>query len=250
MTKMSQIANISKEASMAAGKADPDRKELDVVSCSMFFLGHELTNDKFQHLKEQSPQTIRAIKEDKEALTPESPSSDSQFHVENNKFAFSPGQLSRLLNPKSLAAFWALGGLVGIEKGLRTNRKSGLSLDETAIDGTITFEEATNGHASTSSNDVVYADGKAHLIPAASMARAESFADRKRIFKDNRLPTKKAKSIWELAWIAYNDKVLILLTVAAVVSLALGLFQTFGQKHENGEAKVEWVEGVAIVAAM
>jgi Ca2+-transporting ATPase len=40
------------------------------------------------------------------------------------------------------------------------------------------------------------------------------------------------------------------LTTAAVVSLALGLYQTFGQKHEPGEAKVEWVEGVAIMAAV
>jgi Ca2+-transporting ATPase len=44
--------------------------------------------------------------------------------------------------------------------------------------------------------------------------------------------------------------VLILLTIAAVISLALGLYQTFGQKHEPGEAKVEWVEGVAIMVAI
>jgi magnesium-transporting ATPase (P-type) len=66
----------------------------------------------------------------------------------------------------------------------------------------------------------------------------------------NRLPEKKSKSLLELAWLAYNDKVLILLTVAAVVSLALGLYQTFGTPHEPGEAKVEWVEGVAIIVAI
>ncbi|GME27233.1 ATPase P-type K/Mg/Cd/Cu/Zn/Na/Ca/Na/H-transporter [Neofusicoccum parvum] len=49
---------------------------------------------------------------------------------------------------------------------------------------------------------------------------------------------------------AYNDKVLILLTIAAVISLALGLYETFGQKHEDGEPKVEWVEGVAIMVAI
>lgn len=66
----------------------------------------------------------------------------------------------------------------------------------------------------------------------------------------NRLPEKKSKSLLELAWLAYNDKVLILLTVAAIVSLALGLYQTFGTPHEPGEAKVEWVEGVAIIVAI
>lgn len=49
---------------------------------------------------------------------------------------------------------------------------------------------------------------------------------------------------------AYNDKILILLTIAAIVSLALGLYQTLGTPHEPGEAKVEWVEGVAIIVAI
>jgi Ca2+-transporting ATPase len=38
--------------------------------------------------------------------------------------------------------------------------------------------------------------------------------------------------------------------VAAVVSLALGLYQTFGVKHEPGTPSVEWVEGVAILIAI
>ena len=46
------------------------------------------------------------------------------------------------------------------------------------------------------------------------------------------------------------DKVLLLLSAAAVISLALGLYQTFGVKHEPGAAKVDWVEGVAIIVAI
>lgn len=42
---------------------------------------------------------------------------------------------------------------------------------------------------------------------------------------------------------AYNDKVLLLLTAAAVISLALGSYQTLGVKHKEDEPKVEWVEG-------
>ncbi len=49
---------------------------------------------------------------------------------------------------------------------------------------------------------------------------------------------------------AYNDKVLLLLTAAAIISLALGLYQTFGIKHKPGEPKVEWIEGVAIIVAI
>lgn len=64
------------------------------------------------------------------------------------------------------------------------------------------------------------------------------------------MPEKKSKTLLELAWTTYNDRVLILLTIAAVVSLALGLFQTFGTAHKPGEPRVEWVEGVAIMVAI
>jgi Ca2+-transporting ATPase len=76
-----------------------------------------------------------------------------------------------------------------------------------------------------------------------------NFSDRKRVFGENRLPERKPKSIFRLAWIALQDRVLILLSVAAVVSLALGLYRTFGQTEHVG-AKVEWVEGVAIIVAI
>lgn len=75
--------------------------------------------------------------------------------------------------------------------------------------------------------------------------------ERSRVFKDNRLPQRKTKNIFQLMWMAYNDKVLILLTIAAVISLALGIYQSIETaKSANGEAPVEWVEGVAIMVAI
>ena len=41
-----------------------------------------------------------------------------------------------------------------------------------------------------------------------------------------------------------------MLTVAAVISLALGLFQDFGTQRPDGAPKVDWVEGVAIMVAI
>ena len=192
-----------------------------------------------------------------DALSPD-PTNEDMYNVPDNKFAFSPGQLSKLLNPKSLDAFYALGGLAGLEKGLRSDRAAGLSTDEATLDGAVAFEDvAPKGTPKYGSNgDVVPVPKTAHANPAAAAAAAATahatgqFADRKRVFRDNRLPEKKAKSLLQLAWIAYNDKVLILLTIAAVVSLALGLYQTLGVPHEEGEAKVEWVEGVAIMVAI
>ncbi|KAF4542244.1 ATPAse P-type K/Mg/Cd/Cu/Zn/Na/Ca/Na/H-transporter [Lasiodiplodia theobromae] len=190
------------------------------------------------------------ILNDHDALKPD-PGTEHTFEVEDNKFAFSPGQLSKLYNPKSLGAFHALGGLNGLVKGLRTDRKSGLSLDEENLDGHVSFEEATTPSSTESDKK-----GGANLQRTATThsqkhgTRPHAYSDRKRIFSDNRLPEKKPKSILQLAWMAYNDKVLILLTIAAIISLALGLYETFGQSHEDGEPKVEWVEGVAIMVAI
>ncbi|KAL4864246.1 hypothetical protein BDV12DRAFT_176467 [Aspergillus spectabilis] len=163
------------------------------------------------------------------------PSGESDSEVENNKFAFSPGQLDKLLNPKNFGAFGNFGGLRGLEKGLRTDVQSGLSIDETVLDGTMSFSEAV-------SQTFVPAPKSAS---SASLAPSQDrFADRQRVFGTNKLPEKELKSIWELVWIAYNDKVLILLSIAAVVSLAVGIPQSV-----RGTG-VEWVEGAAIIAAI
>lgn len=198
-----------------------------------------------------------------DALSPD-PGTEDMFVCEDNRFAYSPGQLSKLLNPKSWNAFYAIGGLAGLEKGLQTNRKEGLSVDETSVDGTVAFEDvAAKGaqrHGSVTEDQIAKAakhqssDGgnkSGHPQPSPMNVEAGSpFADRKRIFRDNRLPAKKSKSLLQIAWETYNDKILILLTFAAIISLALGLYQTFGVSHEGGGAKVEWVEGVAILVRL
>ncbi|EEY19509.1 calcium-transporting ATPase [Verticillium alfalfae VaMs.102] len=188
-------------------------------------------------------------------LSPD-PGEEQLYNVANNPFAFSPGQLTKIINPKSLEAFVALGGLPGLEKGLRTDRAAGLSLDEATISDPISFEDAVAAGTDTANPKKAALDVNAIAKEAGSqpdgLAGNDSdgnFGDRKRVFGENLLPERKSKSFLELAWIALQDKVLILLSVAAVISLALGLYQTFGNKHHQG-AKVEWVEGVAIVVAI
>jgi Ca2+-transporting ATPase len=187
------------------------------------------------------------IMNDAEALKMDKAEDKDAFEVANNPFAFSPGQLSKLFDPKSLPAFYALGGLDGIEKGLRSDRRSGLSADETALDGAISFESAT-GHKVKQSAAAPGAVKKSHT--GSHKAADAPFVDRKRVYSDNRLPEKKGKSLLEIMWITYNDKILILLSAAAVISLAVGIYQTVGIEHKPGEPGIEWVEGVAIVAAI
>ena len=151
--------------------------------------------------------------------------------------------LTNYLNPKSLSVFKALGGLAGIEKGLRTSIRSGLSVDEVHLDGNVSFEDATRIGEKGSHYDDVPLERK----DSAAIRREVKgqFEDRLRVFRDNRLPEKKADSIFVLIWRAYNDKILILLTIAAVISLSLGIYETV-----SGGSSVDWVEGVAICVAI
>ena len=194
-----------------------------------------------------------------EALESPRQGTGASFKTKQNKrkFAFSPAQLSRLVNSdKSLSAFYAFDGLAGLERGLRTDRRCGLSLDETVLDdfanndliprdtGIRTSKEEGEGLASVAiarATSTWTAPGRLHDM---------AFADRKRVFQDNTLPTKKSLNIFQLMWMAYNDYVLIFLTAAAVVSLAVGFYQAFGTVHTPSNPPIEWVEGVAIVTAI
>ncbi|KAF7589454.1 plasma membrane calcium [Aspergillus hancockii] len=173
-----------------------------------------------------------------DALNPDA-RNEHDFVVEDNKFAFSPGQLNKMQNPKSLAAFQALGGLHGLERGLRTDLSAGLSVDEGRLEGTISFQEATSSQKT---------DTKQQLssITETPASEADSqFLDRVRIFSQNRLPARKSAGFLKLLWLAYNDKIIILLTIAAVVSLSLGIYETISEG-----SGVDWVEGVAICVAI
>lgn len=177
-----------------------------------------------------------------DALRPDKGNEDD-FVVQSNPFAFTPGQLNKLLNPKSLSAFKALGGLRGLERGLRTSISAGLSVDETRLDGQISFDEAT-----AAGKEKVYGNSALSSTPSRTETQgvgSSQFDDRLRVFGDNRLPERKPDGILVLIWRAYNDKILILLTIAAVVSLALGIYESVA-----GDSGVDWVEGVAICVAI
>ncbi|KAF2171282.1 hypothetical protein M409DRAFT_18397 [Zasmidium cellare ATCC 36951] len=194
----------------------------------------------------QSKQDItdHPVLSDEEALKPD-PGTEEEFERENNPFAFAPGHMTKLLNPKSLGAFHALGGLAGLEKGLRTDRISGLSVDEQNLDGQISFEQATKVDTPSSDKTAVATVAEPPMADSSDEKQAAgTFVDRKRIFDENTLPERKPKSIFELMWLAYNDKVLIVLTVAAFIALALGIYQGIAFNE------VEWIEGVAILVAI
>ncbi|KAL4909591.1 hypothetical protein BDW74DRAFT_146831 [Aspergillus multicolor] len=182
-----------------------------------------------------------------EALAPD-PQYVKDFRVVDNKFAFSPGQLNKLFNPKSLAAFHALGGLHGLEVGLQTDLEHGLSTSETTLPKCISIDEARQATCTSkarSSKHKTTSTSQSLSNPQPTLSISQTFADRTRIFGTNALPPAPTKPFTRLLWDAYNDKIIILLTIAAVVSLALGIYEA-----ASGQSQVDWIEGVAVCVAI
>ncbi|KAG8213247.1 Ca-transporting ATPase [Butyriboletus roseoflavus] len=181
-------------------------------------------------------------------------------------FSFDPSQLASLLDPKDLDALQALGGTTTILDGLGTHPTRGLLLaapdrgdgrPSHAILGA--GEGASQRHdryvpKSAQDNDNSQsrlsstADGS--NVCSVPDAHTASMADRKAVYGENILPQRPTTSLLGLMWLALKDKVLVLLSIAAVVSLALGLFQDFGTTLPAGQPPVDWVEGVAIIIAI
>ncbi|ORY05891.1 calcium-translocating P-type ATPase [Basidiobolus meristosporus CBS 931.73] len=146
--------------------------------------------------------------------------------LQGPEFSFTPAQIMEWIDNKDLQALLHIGGIDGIIHGLHTDAELGLQTEE-AID------ENTSSHVPP---DKPIVDT---LIT--------SLNERRQVFGTNTLPEAKAKSIFQLIWMAYQDKMLILLTIAALVSLALGIYEDVTR---TDEAEIHWVEGFAIIVAI
>ncbi|KAF2868451.1 hypothetical protein BDV95DRAFT_500506 [Massariosphaeria phaeospora] len=187
-----------------------------------------------------STSNVSTVVDDSDTAIWEELRSEIDPGVNTEPFAFTPGQLNKLLNPKSLAVYHALGGIQGIAAGLQSDLHSGLSVDESIAPRNVSFAEATNPHTSIK--------GQEWSRPPTD---GQPFEDRVRVYGRNILPLKRVTPLWKLVWGAYNDTVLIVLTVAAAISLALGLYETLGVVHPpDAPASVDWVEGLAICIAI
>ncbi|EJS43714.1 pmc1p [Saccharomyces arboricola H-6] len=137
---------------------------------------------------------------------------------DQDNFKLSKGQLSDLHNPKSIGSFIKLFGheTNRFFKYLKTDKGTGISLSE-----------KTDYHKT----------------------------NRYKTYGDNTLPERTPKSFLQLVWAAFNDKTMQLLTVAAIVSFILGLYELWMQPPQydpegNIIKQVDWIEGVAIMIAV
>ncbi|XP_029457498.1 plasma membrane calcium-transporting ATPase 1 isoform X1 [Rhinatrema bivittatum] len=82
---------------------------------------------------------------------------------------------------------------------------------------------------------------------------------RQEVFGKNTIPPKKPKTFLQLVWEALQDVTLIILEVAAIISLGLSFYRPPGGNHElcgeitggeEEEGETGWIEGVAILLSV
>lgn len=233
-----QQQDLEQEEEEERGRQASPRSDLD---------GHP-GSEPLRHVHDDTPCSPPSIDPDPAPVA--APSSTIVAPPPSEKAVLTPDQLDALVEQRTLTALRALGGTRGVLSGLKVDPS--LGLESSRRDGPEAGKDG-GGDAEPVAKDT-------SLTPLASLT---SLASRRSVYGANILPSRRAKSILSLAWTALKDKVLVILCAAAVVSLALGIYQAVGVPPErvrspscpdtvNGcpVAQVDWVEGVAIVVAI
>ncbi|KAI9318132.1 PMCA-type calcium-translocating P-type ATPase [Dichotomocladium elegans] len=160
----------------------------------------------------------------------------------SNPFAFTPAQLSSLVDPKNLDLLVRYGGLDGVARGLHLNNIHRGLCPTDQITSAVTLDDSIDTKDDT-------AEQQSHPFGPTNTMDC-----RTTIFGPNVLPETKAKNVFQLMLLAFRDKTLILLSVASVISLVIGIYETVSVKEYDSQGNqipgLKWVEGVAIVVAI
>ncbi|KAI8647336.1 PMCA-type calcium-translocating P-type ATPase [Parasitella parasitica] len=186
-----------------------------------------------------------------EASGPLKPNSSAETHIlphldPANPFAFSLEQVTSIVDQKDYQFIQHVGGIKGIAKGLHSNIESGLDWNE----DNLAYVRMFDLHNEKSEQDETFYPAQLPL----STQDSETFTQRRHIFGSNVLPKVEEVTLLQLMWEAFQDKTLILLTISAMVSLTVGIYEdihtveydSFGNKIPG----LKWVEGVAVIVAV
>ncbi|XP_071987670.1 plasma membrane calcium-transporting ATPase 2 [Engystomops pustulosus] len=98
-------------------------------------------------------------------------------------------------------------------------------------------------------------------LPPGLPGTGADLEKRRQVFGKNFIPPKKPKTFLQLVWEALQDVTLIILEIAAIISLGLSFYQPPGGENEGcggaaagaedeGEAEAGWIEGAAILLSV
>lgn len=147
----------------------------------------------------------------------------------SNAFAFVPDQLSALMDPKNLPLLRSYGGLEGVARGLHVDLQTGLTPNAPQHQN-ITLDQVIK-----EKDDSVYVEDvdfkRSNTVQSlgrqlthktdATITPPDAFPQRKHTFGPNVLPETQSKSIFQLMWVAFQDKTLVHYTVITSFLLEL-----------------------------
>ncbi|KAJ3334389.1 hypothetical protein HDU76_000085 [Blyttiomyces sp. JEL0837] len=138
-----------------------------------------------------------------------------------------------------------LGGVHGLLKALSVDPEYGISTLGTEELGSVAVSKYADDKKVGSSGDV---------LNAGSGGAGISEELRRETFGANVLPAAKTKSLLQFILTAMSDKILILLSVAAIASLGVGLYEDLKFVPDDAppedKQKSHWIEGFAILVAV
>ncbi|KAJ2381943.1 plasma membrane calcium, partial [Coemansia sp. RSA 2603] len=168
-------------------------------------------------------------------------------------------QLSVMVADKDITALQKIGGTNALLNALNVEIDAGLVPEDRNVDGIAAAAANLDASHHELSKKIDLAKELAAQQDSAEVTWLAEFetdcklyADRVEKYGVNILPPAKSRSFLGLVWDALHDKMLILLIVAAIVSLGIGIYQDVrvtGDTVEDSQ-NVHWVEGFAIIVAI
>ncbi|KAG6839792.1 hypothetical protein C0991_011647 [Blastosporella zonata] len=268
-----RIYGHARKPSFASATTIPDGSH-DTLSREQSDIGHERVDSATTTLNSQTTPKAKKKKkgEDNDDRTAHQIELDQDKGFDPAPFSFRPYELAHLVNPpRSLNAMARFGGTKALLRGLGTDAHKGLSAEALSVDsGAVAHQAAKDQEkrdrekaekkekgrrggmdALPRHQTIEKEEDEKRKIPEPSeTVLSASMDERRRVYGPNIIPSRPSKYLLSLMWQALTDKVLILLSIAAIISLVLGLFQDFRLPRPAGEPPVDWVEGVAIMVAI
>lgn len=143
---------------------------------------------------------------------------------QDNPFAFTPDQLAALQDPKNIQLLHTYGGLQGVAKGLHADIQSGLD-PATVFTPHITLHDITLDKQQIKDRIVGNEDHEIPSVEEDGVHHVGPYAKRATYFGANVLPPVNSKNLFQLMWIAFNDKTLVNISLISslVVKHAINL---------------------------
>ena len=152
---------------------------------------------------------------------------DQDAAIDPAPFSFKPYQLAHMLDPKSIGTLVSFGGIDGLLRGLGTNPDTGLVTNTQHVHSVESSHKPNLG-AAESRHDLPNtaagenSDSLSPGVPVIFLTKPNEtpsendkyafsavLEDRRRVYGENVLPIRIAKTLLQLMWAALKDKVLV-----------------------------------------